>query len=181
MKESSIEWTDHTWNIAVGCKKVDADCKNCYMYRDSLNGTRYEPNEVRRTKTVFNLPLKIKAGASAACSSLPPMIFTCSLTDFFIEDIDGYRNECWDIIRRRKDLIFQILTKRPERINDCLPDDYDDLDNVWIGTSVGHAKAVSRIDNLINSKWNGLKFVSLEPLTENIVTQLDNKNPKVLE
>ncbi|WP_369075266.1 DUF5131 family protein, partial [Lactococcus petauri] len=60
MKNSSIEWTDHTWNIAVGCTKVDADCKYCYMYRDSMKEKRYDPKRVRKTKTVFNLPLKIK-------------------------------------------------------------------------------------------------------------------------
>jgi protein gp37 len=53
---SEIQWTDATWNIARGCKKVDADCKYCYMYRQSLNNTRYQADQVIRTKTVFTLP-----------------------------------------------------------------------------------------------------------------------------
>lgn len=72
--KSEIQWTDATWNIARGCTKVDEDCKFCYMYRDSFDGTRYNPRQVVQTKTVFNLPLKLKE---------PSKIFTCSLTDFF--------------------------------------------------------------------------------------------------
>lgn len=47
--KSEIAWTDHTWNIAVGCTKVDEDCKFCYMYRGSLNNKRYDPKIVRQT------------------------------------------------------------------------------------------------------------------------------------
>jgi len=43
MIDSKIQWTDHTWNIAVGCTKIDDDCRFCYMYRGSLEGTRYDP------------------------------------------------------------------------------------------------------------------------------------------
>lgn len=128
-EKSAIQWTDATWNIARGCTKVDEDCKYCYMYRDSFGSTRYNPLDVVRTKTVFDLPLRIKE---------PSKIFTCSLTDFFHEAIDGYRNEAWDIIRRCPQHTFQVLTKRPERIWKCLPEDWGDgWPNVWLGTSVG--------------------------------------------
>jgi protein gp37 len=154
-EKTTIQWTDVSWNIARGCTKVDADCAFCYMYRDSMNSTRYNPLNVVRTKTVFDLPLRIKE---------PSKIFTCSLTDFFHEDIDGYRNEAWDIIRRCPQHTFQILTKRPERIIACLPDDWGDgWPNVWLGTSVGSQKAVYRIDALDNVIAK-TKFVSFEPL-----------------
>jgi protein gp37 len=155
-QKSSIQWTDATWNVARGCTKVDEDCKFCYMYRDSFNNTRYNPLEVVRTKTVFNLPLKIKE---------PSKIFTCSLTDFFHEAIDGYRNECWDIIRKCPHHTFQILTKRPERIKDHLPADWGDgWDNVWLGTSCGsQASADIRIPELLKVKSKTI-FLSLEPL-----------------
>jgi protein gp37 len=155
MKNSNIEWTDHTWNIAVGCTKVDADCKFCYMYRDSMNDTRYDPKTVRKTKTVFNLPLKIKE---------PSRIFTSSLTDFFHPDIDAYRHEAWDIIRRCPQHTFQILTKRPERIKAHLPEDWGDgWDNVWLGTSVGDSLGLERIESLIEVKAK-IRFLSIEPL-----------------
>lgn len=160
-QKSNIQWTDHTWNIARGCTKVDEDCKFCYMYRESLNGTRYEPKEIIRTKTVFNLPYKIKE---------PSKIFTSSLTDFFHEDIDSYRSDAWDIIRDCPHHTFQILTKRPERINDHLPPDWGDkgypaMKNVWFGTSIGHDsdQTRQRLQDLVDADVFN-KFLSLEPL-----------------
>lgn len=162
-KESNIQWTDATWNIARGCTKVDEDCKYCYMYRDSLDGTRYNAMRVLRTKTVFNFPLKYKETTSK-CWNGDPLIFTSSLTDVFHEDIDPYRNEVWDIIRKCPHLTFQILTKRPERIKDHLPPDWGNgWDHVWLGTSVGSEKGLQRMVDLsmVNAK---VKFLSLEPL-----------------
>lgn len=162
-KETQIQWTDATWNIARGCTKVDEDCKYCYMYRDSMENTRYNPLQVIRTKTVFDMPLKYKETKSK-CWDGRPLIFTCSLTDFFHEEIDSYRHEAWDIIRKCPHLIFQILTKRPERINQCLPDDWGDgWDNVWLGTSCGSSKSNQRIHELTKVK-SKVKFLSLEPL-----------------
>jgi protein gp37 len=129
------------------------------MYRDSFDSTRYNPLNVVRTKTVFNLPLRLKE---------PSKIFTSSLTDFFHEEIDSYRHEAWDIIRQCPQHTFQILTKRPERIMDHVPDDWGDgWDNVWMGTSVGSQKAVKRIDHLESVKAK-TKFISFEPLHERI-------------
>jgi protein gp37 len=164
-KLSTIQWTDATWNIARGCSKVDEDCKFCYMYRQSLSGTRYNPLEIKRTKTVFNLPLTIKK---------PSKIFASSLTDFFHPAIDSYRNEVWEIIRKCPQHTFQILTKRPERITQYLPPDWGDgLDNVWLGTSVGGPNGLQRIEDLKSVKAK-IKFLSLEPLH----AELDLMYPK---
>lgn len=174
-QNSNIQWTDTTWNIARGCTKVDEDCKFCYMYRDSFDSTRYNPLNVVRTKTVFNLPLKVKE---------PSKIFTCSLTDFFHEDIDSYRDEAWDIIRKCPQHTFQILTKRPERITENLPKDWNyNFNNVWIGTSIGAEKGLKRMYDLMDAfnEWkNGGKvldkkttFISFEPLHERIDANFD--------
>lgn len=162
--DSKIQWTDHTWNIAVGCSKVDEDCKFCYMYRGSLNNTRYDPKVVKKTKTVFNLPLKIKE---------PSKIFVSSLTDVFHPDCDSFRNEMWDIIRKCPQHTFQILTKRPERIKFHLPHDWGEgWDNVWLGTSVGSEKGKQRIYDLLNINCK-TRFISFEPLHERIDMNLD--------
>jgi len=161
---SKIQWTDATWNIARGCTKVDEDCKYCYMYRESLGGTRYEPKEVTRTKTVFNMPLKLKE---------PSKIFTSSLTDFFHEDIDDYRNEAWDIIRKCPHHTFQILTKRPERVADSLPADWGEgWPNVWLGTSVGSPGGMVRIHHLLKLPAH-IRFVSFEPLWAQVDMNID--------
>lgn len=160
MEKSKIQWTDATWNVAVGCSKVDADCKFCYMFRGSMNDTRYLPTVIRRTKTVFNLPMKLKE---------PSRIFTSSLTDFFHEGIDSFRNEAWDIIRKCPQHTFQILTKRPERIKDNLPEFWDEIKYYChIGTSVGSSEGIHRIITLQSIQDIPVKFLSLEPLYEPI-------------
>jgi protein gp37 len=165
--KSKIQWTDATWNIARGCSKVDSDCKYCYMYRESLNNTRYEPTKVVRTKGVFSLPLRLKE---------PSKIFTSSLTDFFHEDIDSYREEAWEIIRKCPQHTFQILTKRPERILANLPADWGTgYKNVWLGTSVGSQNSVHRIDQLCDVPAR-IRFVSFEPLHSHIYEGFVNPN-----
>jgi protein gp37 len=163
-EKSKIQWTDATWNIARGCTKVDEDCKYCYMYRDSLNETRFDPFAVTRTKTVFNLPLRIKE---------PSRIFTSSLTDVFHEGCDGFRDEMWDIIRKCPQHTFQILTKRPERIKEHLPADWGyGWDNVWMGTSVGSKKGMPRVYELLNVPAK-VRFLSIEPLHERLEFNID--------
>lgn len=172
-QKSSIQWTDATWNVARGCTKVDEDCKFCYMYRDSFNGTRYNPREIVKTKTVFNLPLKLKE---------PSKIFTSSLTDFFHEAIDDYRHEAWDIIRRCPQHTFQILTKRPERIRKCLPEDWGEgYPNVWLGTSVGSNKAAYERINQLAGVPAVIRFISFEPLWEAVTLSIDKLNLKAID
>lgn len=166
MENSKIQWTDHTWNIAVGCTKVDEDCKYCYMYRGSLNDTRYNPKIVRKTTSVFNLPLRIKE---------PSKIFTSSLTDVFHQDCDSFRDEMWDIIRKCPQHTFQILTKRPDRIIEHLPEFWEEIKpHVWLGTSIGSGKGITRLFDLISPIQSGIKFLSLEPLHGPIDLHLEN-------
>ena len=32
-QDSTIEWTDMTWNPVTGCTKISPGCKNCYAHR----------------------------------------------------------------------------------------------------------------------------------------------------
>lgn len=162
-KETGISWCDATWNVARGCSKKNNDCIFCYMMRD---GERYgyDGKKVQRTKTVFNFPLKYKETKSNVWQGRP-LIFTSSLTDFFHEDIDSFRNECWDIIRKCPHLIFQILTKRPERIKEHLPSDWGNgWDNVWLGVSAGNQKNYDTMIYAFNTVPSKVKFLSAEPL-----------------
>lgn len=162
---SKIQWTDHTWNVARGCTKVDEDCTFCYMYRESLESTRYDPKVVVRTKTVFDMPMKIKPGPSQVWDG-PQLVFASSLTDWGHKLIDPYRHEMFDIIKARPDLIFQMLTKRTERLDvdsGVFPTDYY-FGNVWLGASIGSPSAVKRAFELAHARVAvKLKFLSIEP------------------
>jgi protein gp37 len=98
----------------------------------------------------------------------PSMIFTCSMSDFFIEEADKWRDEAWDVIRRTPQHIWQILTKRPERITKCLPSDWGNgWENVWLGTSIEKQKYMHRALTLSNIPAK-VRFISAEPLLEEI-------------
>jgi protein gp37 len=154
--KSEIQWTQATWNPWHGCKKVSPGCKYCYMYRDK---ERYgqDPTIVLRSKSNFNDPLKWHKGL---------LIFTCSWSDFFIAEADIWRNEAWDIIRKTPYHTYQILTKRPERIEQCLPSDWGSgYPNVWLGVSIESSEQIERANILKDiPAWTGNRFISAEPL-----------------
>lgn len=174
---SKIQWTDATWNPWHGCKKVSEGCKFCYMYRDK---ERYgqDPTTVLRSKSNFDAPLKWSLRMQNIDPSMgyptescfPGMkIFTCSWSDFFIEEADTWRAEAWEIIKNTPEFTYQILTKRPERIFRCLPDDWGKgYPNVWLGVSVENSKrAVERLP-MLSRVPAVVRFVSYEPLIERI-------------
>jgi protein gp37 len=151
---TKIQWTEKTWNPFHGCKKVSDGCKFCYMYRDK---SRYgqDPTKVVRSKSTFYDPLKWKESA---------LVFTCSWSDWFIDEADEWRDECWQIVKDTPHLTYQILTKRPENIANRLPKDWGDgYKNVWLGVSVENHKNRWRIEYLRNTPAK-VRFISFEPL-----------------
>jgi len=150
---SKIQWTEKTWNPWHGCRKISTGCKYCYMYRDK---ERYgqDPTTVLRSKSTFDNPLKWTDGK---------LIFTCSWSDWFIEDADAWRQDAWEVIRNSPQHTFQILTKRPERIHENLPEWFDAIaDRTWIGVSVENQDHIDRLKYL--SDLPCLTFASFEPL-----------------
>lgn len=151
---SKIQWTGPTWNPWHGCSKVSSGCKYCYMFRDK---ERYgqEPTMVLKSKTGFDAPLKWNE---------PQLVFTCSWSDWFIKDADEWRDEAWGIIKNTPKHTYQILTKRPERILECLPEDWGDgYPNVWLGVSVENDAEKHRIETLSKVPAR-IRFISAEPL-----------------
>ncbi len=112
---TNIQWTDETWNPWQGCHPVSTACDNCYMYREMFHYGKDPRQVVLSSKKTFEKPLSLKPGT---------WVFTCSWSDFFHEAADQWRANAWNIIRNRPDLCFIILTKRPERIAECLPSDW---------------------------------------------------------
>jgi protein gp37 len=91
-------------------------------------------------------------------------IFTCSWSDWFIEDADPWREDAWDIVRRTPQHTYQILTKRPERIPAALPDDWGmGWRNVWLGVSIEDQRYVQRKEILCEVP-SMTRFISAEPL-----------------
>lgn len=163
---TNISWTLRTQNFWVGCAKVSPGCKNCYMFRD-MERFGQDPKTVRRTKT-WNAPRKWQKALDG--TDKKEMVFTCSWSDFFIEEADEWRDEAWKVIKETPNLIYQILTKRTKNIRDRLPKDWGDgYPNVALGTSIETEPYLWRADDLrtIPAKW---RFISAEPLLGSIKT-----------
>ena len=160
-ERSAIEWTTATWNPWRGCDKVSPGCAHCYMFRDQLRYGRDPSAVIRASEATFYAPLRAKKWKELPAGS---MVFTCSWSDFFHEDADEWRADAWHVIAWRPDLVWQILTKRPERIVECLPPDWGDgWDNVWLGTSIENRRFVQRADALREVPAQ-VRFISAEPL-----------------
>lgn len=114
----------YLWNLIHGCHRKSEGCRHCYVFaRDAEHGI--DTNLVRKT-TTFSLPLKRNRLGEW---KIPPgvMVMTCFSSDFFIEEMDRWRNEAWQMMLQRRDLWFYMVTKRPERITACLPECWEQL------------------------------------------------------
>jgi protein gp37 len=152
--QTTIAWTEATWNPWMGCTKVSAGCDNCYMFREQRQYGN-DPELVRRSKTKFADPLKWKE---------PRRIFTCSWSDWFHKDADAWRAEAWAIIKATPQHTYQILTKRPGRIARHLPADWGaGYPNVWLGVSIESQEQIHRLWQLLAVPAS-IRWASCEPL-----------------
>ena len=133
-----------SWNPWHGCKKVSQGCKNCFVYKMDERYGR-DTTKIEKGKTTYELKDK-----NCPLNSLVKLCFT---SDFFIKEADEWRDGCWNFIRRRKDCIFVITTKRPERIKECLPYDWEDgWENVHISVSIENQEMADiRVKELLAS------------------------------
>jgi protein gp37 len=159
-QNSSIEWTQATWNPVTGCTKISPGCKHCYAERmadrlQAMGQPRYRNGfRVALQEDLVELPLQWK---------LPRIIFVNSMSDLFHEDVpDAFIHRCFDVMRRAPQHTFQILTKRTERLVEmsgalCWPA------NVWMGTSIETAAYAWRA-KLLATVRSAVRFLSVEPL-----------------
>jgi protein gp37 len=157
---STIEWTESTWNPLTGCSKISPGCKHCYAERMSQRlramGQRNYAQGFRLTlhEEVLELPLHWKK---------PRRIFVNSMSDLFHEKVPvQFIQRAFRVMTRANWHQFQVLTKRSERLEKLSPL-LDWPANVWMGVSVENQEYAYRINHLRRC-GAGTKFLSLEPL-----------------
>jgi len=137
------------WNPWHGCVKVSEGCQHCYMYfldkKRGLDGRR-----IFKTQN-FDYPLQRDRRGRFKIQS-GELIRICMSSDFFLEDADQWRGDVWRMIKQRSDVKFFILTKRPQRVRQCLPDDWGEgWDNVFFNvTCENQERADERIPILLS-------------------------------
>ncbi len=168
---SSIEWTEATWNPVAGCTVISSGCTNCYAMRlarrlelmgqskyagtTRMSGGRAKWNgTVRLDAAALDIPKRWTAGRT---------IFVNSMSDLFHEQVPlDFIQQVFATMADATQHTFQILTKRAERAAH-LSAELPWPDNVWMGVSVENADYVWRIDELRKTSA-AVKFLSLEPL-----------------
>jgi protein gp37 len=161
MANSSIEWTEMTWNPTTGCTKISAGCKFCYaeIMTRRLKGMGQEKYKdgfkiIRTHPDTLNIPYTWKT---------PKIVFVNSMSDLFHKDVPlDFIKEVFNVMNKNPQHVFQVLTKRAERLFE-LHRNLKWTHNIWMGVSVENQKVVNRIDYLRKTKAK-VKFLSLEPL-----------------
>jgi protein gp37 len=160
MAQSSIEWTEMTWNPTTGCDKVSAGCKFCYAEimskrLQAMGIDKYKDNfEVRTHESALAVPYTWKHGK---------IVFVNSMSDLFHKDVPlEFIKKVFKVMNDNHQHVFQVLTKRAERLFEV----HNELKwtaNIWMGVSVENEKVLDRIDFLRKTKAK-VKFLSCEPL-----------------
>lgn len=183
MPKSKIEWTQHTWNPVAGCTKISEGCQNCYAENMAKRFGGENGFKVTLHPEKLEIPLKRQK---------PTTYFVCSMSDLFHEDVpDDFIISVFNTMANAHALyghIFQVLTKRPERMQDIIrkieanlqeqrkpikkENGYTEynvtfsfsLQGIWLGvTAENQEEANHRIPILLDIPA-ALRFVSVEPM-----------------
>lgn len=168
-QQSTIEWTDATWNPVRGCTKISPGCKHCYAetFAERFRGVKGHPYEqgfdLRLVPEKLQEPLKWKQSR---------MIFVNSMSDLFHPGVpDDYIAQVAKIMVDAPWHTFQVLTKRSERLRDLLKGRLKfaaDAQHIWWGVSVEDRKhGLPRIAHLQSAPAR-VRFLSVEPLLEEL-------------
>jgi protein gp37 len=165
MNKTGIAWTDYTWNPVSGCSKVSEGCKFCYaeaVTKRFFKGVDFK--DVICHEDRLKQPLGVKG---------PAMVFVNSMSDLFHEEIPfSFIDKVFDVMEKCKTLIFQILTKRHERmyeyykhrLDHIIEQGHGSIDNIWFGvTTENQESADKRIPTLLKIPAK-VRFLSAEPL-----------------
>lgn len=157
---STIEWTDATWNPVTGCTQVSPGCDHCYAlaFAERFRGVPSHPYEqgfdLRLWPERLELPLRWKK---------PRRIFVNSMSDLFHADVpDGFIRDVFATMARADWHIYQVLTKRPQRLV-RMAADLPWPAHIWAGVSVESNEYAWRAD-FLRRVPAAVRFISAEPL-----------------
>ena len=161
---SSIEWTDATWNPVTGCTKISRGCDHCYAERFS---ERFRGVAGHPFATGFDLTLRPERLEQPLQWRRPRMIFVNSMSDLFHKDVPrDFVDRVFATMEAARWHHFQVLTKRSSLMRKYLRARYGEQrgpGHIWCGASVEDRPAASRIAHL-RASAAGTRFLSVAPL-----------------
>jgi protein gp37 len=193
---TQIEWSEMVWNFLRGCRRVSEGCGSdrgggCYAERQAIRhagpsgpyeglvkstpkGPRWT-GEISFHEDILLAPLRRKK---------PTTYFVNSMSDLFYEKVsDEILDKAFAVMALCPQHTFQILTKRPERMQAYMSDGrrphrvggntgwIDDngvqpwpLPNVWLGVSVEDQKTADERIPILLQTPAAVRWISAEPL-----------------
>ena len=169
MSNSKIEWTENTWNPVTGCTKVSEGCAHCYA---EVMTRRLQGMGQHKYKDGFHVALHPEALWEPSKNLKPTTYFVCSMSDLFHREVPfDFISQVMGVIENNRQHTFQILTKRPQRMNQYFMEGMRDVPwNAWLGTTVEHPKYKWRIEELRDIETDSVRFLSCEPLIADLGT-----------
>lgn len=137
MGDTSISWTDKTWNCVRGCSRVSEGCRNCYAERQAMRfagpGQPYQGLVTKRLKVInaderdrgnyveAHWTGKVRFVAEHLCDPLswrtPCRVFVNSMSDVFHESLTNEQIAAiFGVMAAANRHTFQVLTKRADRM-----------------------------------------------------------------
>lgn len=173
MKDSKIEWTDHTFNPWIGCTKVGPECDHCYA--ESMSNRRKwaewglgMPRHLTGVQTWKNPHVWNRQAKDLGDR---PRVFCASLADWAdAEAPDEWRTRLFEVIDACRDLDWLLLTKRAGHARSYLNGLWGDCPwpHVWVGVTAGTQAAWdTNVAHLLETSAS-VRWVSMEPLLEEI-------------
>lgn len=171
MAESSIEWTEATWNPLAGCSLISPGCTNCYAMRMAarltLMGMEKYQGTTRKSGSRYVWTGQVNLDEGALSAPLrwqrPTTVFVNSMSDLFQEAVPEETVErIWKVMAQTPRHTYQVLTKRAARMR-AIAARLPKLPNVWLGVSVESRDYVDRVSDLRDTPA-AVRFISFEPL-----------------
>jgi protein gp37 len=160
MAQSSIEWTEMTWNPVTGCTKISAGCKYCYA---EIMTRRLQAMGLEKYKDGFAISTHDDALDAPYSWKGAKIVFVNSMSDLFHPGVPlNFIKKVFEVMNNTPQHTYQVLTKRAERLFE-LHDQLSWTPNIWMGVSVEDERVVHRIDFLRQTNAQ-TKFLSCEPL-----------------
>ena len=160
MAESSIEWTELTWNPTTGCDKLSAGCKFCYA---EVMSRRLHAMGLEKYRNGFQLTVHPDTLKDPFTWSGKRLVFVNSMSDLFHEAVPlTFIMMVFEVMNLTPQHTYQVLTKRADRLAEVAKH-LDWTPNIWMGVSVEDKRVLDRIDGLRGTPAQ-VKFLSCEPL-----------------
>lgn len=167
--QTSIEWTNVTWNPTTGCNRVSPGCDHCYALTmakrlKAMGNPRYQNDGDPRTSGPgFGITVHDDVLSHPLRWRKPSFVFVNSMSDLFHARVPfDFVERVWQVMEQTPQHTYQILTKRPDRMARFVAR-LPVLRNVWLGTSIEDQERIERAEHLMSIDGY-THFISAEPL-----------------